>query len=725
MRHLISGAFTLAGLTDAFAQSPQAPSAATTAPAAGSPTQSVEVLGNREQYDARRDDTATKIVVNQAELEKFGDTNLADVLKRQPGITIGSGRGGGEIRMRGLGAGYTQVLVNGQAAPPGFTLDSLPPSQVERIEILRAATAELSTQSIAGTVNIILKSKVTAGERKLSVNAEGSNNFRSVLSTFQRSEKGKRFSYLFTGTVRVAELDQDSVQTDEEFDSAGRQTVLRRANKFSEGRLTNLTLTPRLLWNLQNGDTVSSQTFLTVERTRGTLSTGWLTEQGPPPGYAREFVRLDDKADQLRSDLGWVHKTAGGGKLDTKVTVSASRRTDGLRQQGYRNDAVEILDRESDVESRDHGITWVGKYSTPIGDNHAMAFGWDGGRSRRTQESLRRDRPIQGYVPVYFDDDYNARLDRLALFMQDEWNVRKNWSVYLGMRWETLRVESEGAGFNTISNRSNVLSPVLQTLWKFPSNPNEQLRFALTRTYRAPGLNRLIPGNALNINNSPVQPDPRGNPNLKPELATGVDLAWERFFGGGAMAGVSAYARRITDFTRPEVRLEGGRWVSMPINDGDARTHGIALEAKLPLRLLYKQAPALDLRANLARDWSSVDHVPGPHNRLNNQTPLSANVGLDYTMSPAFNMGGNFTFRTGGPVRVSENTSSYSTVKRELDFYGLLKLSPRTRVRVTAVNVLRQPHTTADQYTDARGRRQTSTEVPSSAVLRVTLELSI
>jgi outer membrane receptor for ferrienterochelin and colicin len=96
----------------------------------------------RSEYDPRRDDTATKIVVTQEEIARYGDTSVVDVLKRVPGITVSSPNGrGGQTRMRGLGAGYTQILINGERAPGGFTIDSLSPDVIERIEVLRAASA--------------------------------------------------------------------------------------------------------------------------------------------------------------------------------------------------------------------------------------------------------------------------------------------------------------------------------------------------------------------------------------------------------------------------------------------------------------------------------------------------------------------------------------------------------------------------------------------------------
>lgn len=92
-------------------------------------------------------------ICGREELDRFGDNNALDLLRRLPGVNVGSG---GPWK-RGLGAGYTQILINGDPAPQGFNLDQLNPSQIERIEVLRVPTAEQSTQAVAGTINIILK----------------------------------------------------------------------------------------------------------------------------------------------------------------------------------------------------------------------------------------------------------------------------------------------------------------------------------------------------------------------------------------------------------------------------------------------------------------------------------------------------------------------------------------------------------------------------------------
>eukprot|EP01136_Pigoraptor_vietnamica_P046015 Opistho-1_new@24731 len=77
-------------------------------------------INSRPQSDTdlRRKSQVAKQIYGREELDKFGDTNVADVLKRLPGVNVA----GGAPRMRGLGGGYTLILINGDPAPPGFDL---------------------------------------------------------------------------------------------------------------------------------------------------------------------------------------------------------------------------------------------------------------------------------------------------------------------------------------------------------------------------------------------------------------------------------------------------------------------------------------------------------------------------------------------------------------------------------------------------------------------------
>jgi outer membrane receptor protein involved in Fe transport len=276
---------------------------------------------------------------------------------------------------------------------------------------------------------------------------------------------------------------------------------------------------------------------------------------------------------------------------------------------------------------------------------------------------------------------------RLAAYAQDEWNVTPRWSVYLGARWEGVRIHADGTTFGTARSGSGVFSPVLQTLYKLPGSEEDHLRLAVARTYKAPGMDHLLPHRYTSVNNSPAEPDTVGNPNLKPELALGIDAAWERHWAEGAMISLSASTRRIDAYTRSLVMLKDGRWIALPSNVGKARTHSLQLETGFPLSSLFNGAPAIDVHANVARNWSRVDAVPGPDNRLDEQTPLSANLGLDYHAG-RLTTGANFGFRNGGLVRVAANQTAYLNVQRDLEVYALWKLDPARQLRIAAANLL-------------------------------------
>ncbi|MBJ7312558.1 TonB-dependent receptor plug domain-containing protein [Rugamonas violacea] len=688
----------------------------------------IEVRGSATQYDARREDTSTRIVVTQEEIRKYGDGTLADVLKRQPGISISGGAAGrgGEIRMRGLGAGYTQILLNGTPAPGNFTLDSLAPELVEKIEIQRAATADLSAQAIAGSINIILKRKVQSAQRELKLRAEHSNVFFSPGATLQMSDKAERMSYTVGAEVRNGRFEQAYEQLEDGWDGAGRQVLQRKVARQNNGSFRSLSLTPRINWTLRNGDTLSWQSFVRSQRSHSQSEGTWsATPAEALPAYPFDRSRPEDQRSQLRTDLTWNRTLEQGQKLEAKFGLDAGRQRSREHDAGYGQARQPRLDRDVRNANDGRGATSTGKYSETYESGHQFSAGWDVAQqsSEVARDSLETLDP--GAAPTPEQRRYDATLRRLAVYAQDEWSITPRWSTYLGLRWESRRSRSAGSDFGAIGNATNVLSPIIQSLWKLPDSKQDQLRLALSRTYRGEDLERLMPRVTRSLNNSQVAPDRTGNPALQPELAWGIDAALERYGSDGAQMSVAVYARRISNYIHDDTKQVQGRWLALPVNDGRAQSRGIEFDAKFPLRSLLPTVDKVDMRFNLTRNWSSVSNVPGPDNRLASQTPLTANAGLDYRFNASVSGGANFTYRSGGPQRLSASTSSYSSVKRELDMYALWKLAPRAQLRVTAVNLLAEPATEVTRYTDSGGSLRNTAVYPFSAILRLTLELQL
>jgi outer membrane receptor for ferrienterochelin and colicins len=697
---------------------------ATTAPVVEGPVQKVEVKA--AAYDARREDTVTKIVVTQEEILKNGDTTIGDVLKRLPGVTIGGVQGrGGDIRMRGLGSGYTQILLNGEPSPPGFSMDSLAPDMIERIEIMRAATAEFSTQAIAGTINIVLKRAIVTAQRELKVGLQSDNDKPGTNINFQVSDKAGIYSYAVGGGVTYGVQHRPGTGVTTILDPNGVETTRRETVDDSRGNYKALNLAPRVNIILGPNDVLTSQSFVSASEWRGVNTGATDTRFGMLPQFSSSSQDVGQTNEALRTDLSWTHKMAGGAKLDTKAGINYAHRDTTIDYHNFYPGDVLALTRNVDSYASDRGVTASGKYTLPLVEGHALTAGWDGAWSDHDESRIQRDRSAVGFPVANLDQGFDATVARIAVFGQDEWSITKQWSVYLGLRWETIRTRSAGTDYSAVENTSSVWSPLFQTLYKLPSK-SDQLRLGLTRTYKAPVINQLIPRRFNAINNTATTPDQQGNPNLKPELAWGLDLAFEHNIDGGGLLSASTYLRRIDDNQRSNTAFLDGAWVSMPTNTGTAQAHGIELEAKFPLRHFYKTAPAIDVRANLARNWSTLDAVPGPNNRLVSQTPVSANFGLDYKADKLpLTMGATYTFTNGGPVRFSVNQFDYAAPKRVLDMYALVKFSAKNQLRISVANLLHQENVSATTYVDADGVLSDAVRTPTVAVFRAMLELKM
>ena len=698
LQHVLSGIFFSALCAAAPAQERAAP------------LPSVQISGPGG-VALRRDSSVAKIVVARGDIVQFGDSNLADVLKRQPGISVTDGA----VRMRGLGAGYTQILINGDPAPQGFSIASISPDMVERIEILRSASAEQSTQAIAGSINLVLRKVVTSAAREIKAGAALERGRASPIASLQFGDRAGALSYALGATLARKAFDFPQ-QIDEDMRAAsGALMARRRFDRYNRGNDDRLDLAPRLNWALESGDAVTWQTLIGLSRVDSHSGEREDTLFGAPSAFPDNRAALRSKVFSVRSDAGWTHRIGAEGKLSAKTVFSSSRRSSAYVFDGTAPDGVRGLLRAVDSSVAEDSLGINGKFSAPLGAGHAVGIGWDGALLTRGEARLQNDRRRSYSADVVLDQDYSARVQRMALFAQDEWALSPQLQSYLGLRWEGVRSATDGKDVDRVANRYSVFSPSAQLLWKLPARPNDQVRLALARTYKAPLTRDLVPRRyTMNNDNSAANPDEEGNPGLRPELSWGLDLAYETYFGAKGVASVSGFARRIGDVTLRRLYLDRAAWVARPENAGDAGTHGIELDLKTPLPWWL---PALELHANLTRAWSRLDAVAGPYNRLAEQTPFSANAGLDYRPGGRWSAGFNVTYTGAATTTSSLELSSYRAAQCAFDLYAVWQIDARTKLRMTAANLPPVERRGAERYAGASGsvRRASSAEVATVA----------
>lgn len=662
----------------------------------------VEVRAERDNVSREREEsTASKIVIGREELEQQGDATVGEVLKRQPGVTVmGTPGRGGAIRMRGLGGGYTQILLDGERVPPGFDVTSLPPSQVQRIEIMRAPTAETGAQAIAGTINIVLREarKASPDELNLAHNQEHGQGSQQLQWVHPLPDGP------MPGSITVSASDGD--RSDESRVYTSGTAGERWRDDVSTGHRRGLHVNGRFQWKGEGGKSLTLMPFVVYAESSGqgvsSMSDGSRVTQSRDSHFA--MVRLNSV---------WSQRLSADDKLELRLGAGQSRYDYHMDQTGS---STAWLPQDQDF--LDQSANLSAKWTRALDSGHQLVSGVE-------YEQVHR-RETGNTAQVTEGGNVSASTQRWALYGQDEFTINRQWSAYGGLRYETLLTQGE-AGDSGSRNRSGVWTPLLHAVFKPDPDKRDQIRMSLTRSYKTPSMYNLIGLYQQSTGeNSPTNPDRSGNPSLRPELATGVDITFERYLAQGGVLSATVFRRNVQDLIRYTTTYDGSRYVTAPDNVGNAITQGLELEAKFRLNQWWPQALPVDIRSNVSFFNSRVDGVPGPDNRLDRQPDTTANLGADYRMrSWPLTVGGNLNLNPGYSTQVSAAQAAWTGSKRVLDVYGLWRINDRTGLRLTLSNALGRDYVSSSRFDNGAVTETATTTAPSWRSVQLRLEMKL
>lgn len=736
IRPCLSLAAALLGGT-AMAQSapPDATPANPPASPRSAPVQRVEVTGDRQNdTQQRRQSTAAKIIVGRDEIEKYGDASLGEVLKRLPGVTVDGAAGrGGNIRMRGLGNGYTQILLDGERVQGGLSIDSIDPEQVERIEILRAPTAETGARAIAGTINIVMREGYRKRLNDLKMGVGTSNDHWGQNVSWTRDDKISDALNYNVSLSAYSFARGDHSQTDTTSAELDQHEV-----NDGQGRRQGVHANARLQWRLEGGGSLMLMPMLIASKGDSGSVAACTGCVGPNGATLYDHARTDsdDAFSLARLNGQWRGNVGTGVRLEVQGGLGRAIQ----RSQSHRHETGGAAERALDdsTHSVEDTAQLRGKLSTLLEGDHSLVTGLELEGAQRTdsRSSLQNGQPLLSNA----SDAFDASSLRVASYAQDEWAINPNWSAHAGLRWEGIETHGEGLGGQALVNRSSVWTPLLHAVWKPDPKGRDQFRVSLTRSYRSPSLASLVGQPVISsryaaegpdaVSNTATSPDRTGNPALKPELATGIDLAYEHYLPGNGLLSANVFYRRINNLMRTVVGSGPQtvswsplpRWVATPQNIGDATTQGIELEAKGKLSEIWSGAPALELRTNLSLFHSRVDGVPGPDNRLDQQPRGTANLGADYKLPGwPLTLGGNLNLTPAYATRLSAGQSAQVGRKRVVDAYALWQINPNARLRLSGSNLAPEDAWSVSRVGDETARTLTETHM----TWRLQLELKL
>lgn len=690
----------------------------------------VEVIGVRDADD-RAQATSLKVLVTRDDIQRFGDSSLADVLRRIPGVSVVStGARAQEVRLRGLGGGYTRIYVNGELMAVGFSVDDLSPDLIERIEIQRSATADTGVQAMAGSIHITLRQPSRRNEApQLKVGLTRDEGIRTADLGTQFGDIEGSVSRSLAFNLRYDKNNWPSSSLLDSRTPQGDPQAASRVDTQEGGERYIVGAVPRFVWKPDGNRSLVLEGLFQWTR----LQYQWRQQTevlyGTQPEFSSTHTASDTDTIYAQVFGTWAEQLRDGGRLEMRLAGSLSHRKNAhmVTAYGFDSDTAQLLHRTIDSTLEDRTVTFSGKYSSMIADDHFLGLGWSGRNAMHEESRTQRESTELAYPVQSFFEAYDSTMRQIAVYAQYEWAMTKRLSAYSGVRWERLDIviDASPEGSRT-ETRASTVSPTMQLIWKIPESKSDQLRISLGRTYKPPTTTELIPRTRVVTFNSAATPNQRGNAQLKPELAWGLDLGYERYLPGDGFAGISAYTRRIQDLILPITFLEQGQWVSMPLNSGRARATGIELELKGDLHQLIDAAPSTRVRVGLARHWSRVEQVPGPGNRLREQPWLTLSCGFDHRVTDsALTWGSSLTVERRGVVRTAERQSTETRDKRLVDLYASWALNKTSKLRLSVLNLLKEDARFRTRYVDDT-LNQTQTVVnPSYRSLRILYETSL
>lgn len=142
--------------------------------------------------------TQSPVIVNVIDSKSLGDVqacSLSEGLRFQPGLRVETDCqtcNYTQLRMNGLGGGYSQILINGRPIFSPLTglygMEQVPTNMIDRIEVVRGGGSSLyGSSAIGGTVNVITKipneNSFDLNYTHQSINGEASENILSGNAT--------------------------------------------------------------------------------------------------------------------------------------------------------------------------------------------------------------------------------------------------------------------------------------------------------------------------------------------------------------------------------------------------------------------------------------------------------------------------------------------------------------------------------------------------------------
>lgn len=393
----------------------------------------VVVTGTHSQNYVKNVPIRTEVVTSKA-LENKNATNLYEALTGVPGVRVEQQCqfcNFSEVRMQGLGAEHTQVLIDGEPVYSGlagvYGLQQMGVNDVDRIEIVKGAGSALyGSSAVAGAINLVTKEP--AYEPRLSADVQmgnwGFKNF-NVAGSMRHNDVGLN--------VFAQRTEADAVDATQDGETRSEVKKKDGVSDRVESTMNSLGFGLYIYNPLAHGDKlVLRGKAMSEERAGGTM-TGDLFRN--PFSEGTENI----KTNRLTADLQYTLPIGSKSELNAALAYvnhhrNATNDTYLTSYMGAHDGASPDVQDMRPYLARENTFTPSLTFSTILG-NHNLLAGAQGYFTRLKETGLYCvDDKESPYYRTSYTSTARKHADEVGFFLQDEWNITSELAVVPGVR---------------------------------------------------------------------------------------------------------------------------------------------------------------------------------------------------------------------------------------------------------------------------------------------------
>jgi outer membrane receptor for ferrienterochelin and colicin len=581
-----------------------------------------------------------KIVYNASDLTSQNGGTAGDILKNMPSVAMGgSPNHNRDIRLRGLGSGYTQVLINGKNSGISgnnreTVLDQIPASAIDYIEIITNPSAEYQGDGINGIVNIVLKKGNANDTIKGSISflADNTDGYNGSLSLSQQKEK---FEY-YVGYDRLQKNIDNDKFSDRTILKNGLYDGTQTIHQKEEKSFLNENFRVDGKYKLWKGAIISSGFIfgrqLEVKNKDIEINTTKADSSFKDRSFRTEPELKDNKFYEYSFDFRQAFKNNSVLKASISYLDFNQPKTKGIEIQKIKLNGIydgnPTLQEETEILKDDNYFVNL-DYTLPIGEKNKVKMGYRlASLNRNLDNSLAKFNHSEGKWESSQSNQNNFIFSENthALYVTDELNY-KFIKLKAGVRAEQTNLYNESP-LDGIKKTSAYLMVLPSISAQFNIDRTQYIIAGFGKRVRRPAFKDLSP---FLDDRDPLRIK-EGNPDLKPEFSYNYELGYLKNFKNFNI-GINIFHRDIHDLIEKVITEDANNiQYTRPDNLSGAFLTGVEIMSSAQLTKWWT------VNASYSYFESQINDPLFNGDAIKDQLKYAAKLIMDFNLEKQFNI---------------------------------------------------------------------------------------